>query len=240
MTGRKLGLFGIVWLVAAWPEPAAAGTLSVSPIRLQLGDDGQAEVIRLSNLGGTSTLVQTSAFAWPDAATVDALEPTTEVLVVPPVFELGPDGSQIIRVALRSQPSPDKEQTYRLLITEVPTQFGNEQGAVSFAMQFSIPVFVTPDGAAPDPVWSLRQHADGMALVITNQGSAHIKFEGVQLLNGEGADPVLAIDGSEYVLAGQEHSWPLDLLATQLDGTLTLKAETNLGPLETTVSWPEG
>lgn len=216
--------------------PGQAGVLTVSPTRVTLDADGRAEIVKLRNPGQRASLVEVKAFAWVDATDHGALEPTQELLVVPPVFEIDPDATQVIRLALRRPLDLDGERSYRLLIKEVPPQVGDGAEGLTFALQFSLPVFVKPEGAAAEPVWSTR----GDEIVLLNRGNAHIRLESLLLFAPDHTEPVFSTDQGGYLFGGEERSWPLDLPATQLDGPLTLKAETNLGPLETTVSWPEG
>ena len=221
-------------LVAA--SPSEAGTLTVSPTRVTLDAAGRAEVVKLKNPGQHASFVEVKVFAWVDAADHTALEPTQELLVVPPIFEIDPDTTQVIRLALRRPLDLDGERNYRLLIKEVPRQVGDGAQGLTFALQFSLPVFVKPDGAAADPAWSTR----GDQIVLLNRGNAHIRLESLSLFAPDGAEPIFSTDQGGYLFGGEERSWPLELDTAQPNTPLTLKAETNLGPLETTVSWPEG
>ena len=54
---------------------------------------------------------------------------------------------------------------------------------------------------------------------------------------GRGA-PASTIDTPAYVLAGQEHAWPLPSVAGST--ALQLEAETSIGPLSATVAPPRG
>ena len=105
-------------------------------------------------------MVQVQTFAWPHGPATAELEPTRDLIAVPPVFELAGNAKQIIRVALRGAAAGGREQAYRLLITEVP-RGGAAGTGVRFALRLSLPVFVTPTGAAPRPIWSLRATAAG-------------------------------------------------------------------------------
>lgn len=225
-----------VWLV---PVPSFAGTFKVSPIRVTLSPNGTAAVVNLTNPGTAKTLVKLQHFAWVDASDPQALDPTQDLLVVPPIFELQPDQTQTIRLAWRGASEINQERIYRLVIEEVPPEVGGQNG-VTMALQLSLPIFVTPDGAVAEPVWSLERTAEKTRLVLANQGDAHVRLKSIDLLGTGEVTSIFSTNDVDYVLAGKEHSWPVDLSATQLDGPLTLKAETNLGPLETTVSWPEG
>ena len=214
-----------------------AASLSVAPTRVELGPGDPAAVVTLQNNAAEPVMVQVQTFAWPRSMASSDLEPTRELLAVPPVAELAGNAKQIIRVALRTQLAGGREQAYRLLITEVP-RGGSSGTGVRIALRLSLPVFVTPPGAAPKPVWSLRQDKGAASLVLANTGDAHLQVRRIVLRSADRPASAQTIDSPAYVLAGQEHSWPLpaDLAAD----TLQLEVETNLGQLPATVTPPRG
>ena len=214
-----------------------AASLSVAPTRVELGPGDPAAVVTLQNNAAEPVMVQVQTFAWPRSLASGVLEPTRELLAVPPVAELAGNAKQIIRVALRAPLTGGREQAYRLLITEVPRGSARTTG-VRFALRLSLPVFVTPDGAEARPVWSVRANEHGTPeLVLRNEGEAHIQVRRiVWRLDGRAAATV--IEAPAYVLAGREHDWPLP------PGTgaasLEIEAETNLGLLRATVASSRG
>ena len=149
------------------------------------------------------------------------------MVAVPPVFSLPPDGTQIIRVALREPQRVAHEEAYRLLITEVPQAVG-KPGGVQFALRLSLPVFATPAGAAAEPQWALHADGAGSTIELLNAGTAHLQVRQIRVRHGSGAAEV--IDEPSYVLAGQRRSWKLR--SPVRPGTvLALEADTSLGPL---------
>ena len=222
-------------LLAALPLPVPAASLTVAPTRIDLAGDDRAEVVTLRNNAAEAVMVQVQTFAWSDGPATAELTPTRDVLAVPPVFELAPAGSQIIRVALRAAEAGDRERAYRLLITEVPRGGGGGTG-VRFALRLSLPVFVTPPGAAPRAVWSLVGSGAERRLVLHNEGSAHLQVRRITLGQAEGDREPSVIETPAYVLAGQEHAWPLPARAGA--ATLRLEAETSVGPLSATLVPP--
>ena len=89
---------------------------------MELGPGDPAGVVTLQNNAAEPVMVQVQTFAWPRTVASDDLEPTRELLAVPPVAELAGNGKQIIRVALRAALTGSREHAYRLLITEVPAR----------------------------------------------------------------------------------------------------------------------
>jgi fimbrial chaperone protein len=214
---------------------AVAATLQVSPVRITISADGKAGVVRLHNQSDVSTLVQVEALVWDETADLSQVPTTSEILAVPPVFEIAAGAEQLIRLALRKPLTSGTEQAYRLLITEVPRVVGDGSQGVSFALRLNLPVFVTPEGALPQPSWSLQRDGGGAKLTLGNQGNAHVRVQSIALFEDGGANPVFVSDEGGYVLAGRERSWQLDLASLKAGASLTVKAETNLGELEAPV-----
>jgi len=214
---------------------AGAATLQVSPVRITISADGTAGVVRLHNQSDVPTLVQVEALAWNEAADLSEIARTSEILAVPPVFEIAAGAEQLIRLALRRPLTSGTEQAYRLLITEVPRAVGDGLQGVSFALRLNLPVFVTPEGALPQPTWSLQRDGGGAKLTLGNQGNAHVRVRSIALFEDGGAQPVFVSDEGGYVLAGRERTWQLDLARLKAGASLTVKAETNLGELEAPV-----
>ena len=172
-------------------------------------------------------MVQVQTFAWPDGPATADLVPTRDLIAVPPVFEIAGNGRQIIRVALRAPLPGPREHAFRLLITEVP-RGGAATTGVRFALRLSLPVFVIPDGARPEPQWSLRGRGSGqLDLVLRNVGDAHLQVRRITWRPEGRAGPATGIEAPAYVLAGREHSWPLP--GGAVAGPIELQAETSLG-----------
>ena len=112
---------GVVLLVTGMLAAAAsAGSLSVSPIRVEIAPGQRSVTLIVRNDGDQTTLVQTQLVAWSQADNEDRLEPTTDLLASPPIFELVPGGVQTVRLALRRPADADRERSYRILVSEVP------------------------------------------------------------------------------------------------------------------------
>ena len=132
----------------------------------------------------------------------------------------------------------DREQAYRLLVTEVPRGGGSATG-VRFALRLSLPVFVAPPEAAALPAWSVRTTAGKPVLELDNRGSAHLQVRRIVVRAPGKPQPIQTIEAATYLLAGQTQAWPLaDAVAGQ--HSLQLEAETNLGPIQAAVDLPQG
>lgn len=238
MYRRLMMAVALLGLQAATPAWAAA--LNVTPTRVELGPDRASAAVTLENNAESPVTVQVQTFAWLRAGQHDDLEPTRDVLAVPPVFALEPKAKQIIRIALRAAPpAQSPERTYRLLITEVPEATASGNAAVRFALRLSLPIFVTPAGAQPLPAWTLRQGAGAPELELANRGTAHIHVRRIVLRAPPAVEPVQVINAPVYVLPGQAYRWQLawDMRAHP---RLRVEADTDIGPVETDLVPPPG
>lgn len=214
--------------------------MSVSPVKVTLKNTGDSEVIRLVNPRNVATTVRIQPYLWKNSASPDDLRPTEDILAVPPIFEIGPGDEQVIRVALRKPNDSRREQTYRMLISEVPSEVDDTAG-VQVNFRVNMPIFVAPTGARPEPQWRLEPDPDGVAeLVLNNDGSAHLQVTDLSLTKSSDDQAIFNTKSAGYIFAGEKRSWLLDVEASDLKGPLNLTAETNRGPIEAVVTLPEG
>jgi fimbrial chaperone protein len=231
---------GLVLCLLAAPAVSEVGaaSLTVAPTRIDLANGETSAAVTLQNNDAETVMVQVQTFAWPDGPATADLLPTRDLIAVPPVFEIVGSGRQIIRVALRTPLSGPREHAFRLLITEVP-RGGPRATGVRFALRLSLPVFVTPNGAEPLPVWSLRVSERGATtLVLRNEGQAHLQVRRITWRPQGRAGAPTSIEAPAWVLAGREQGWPLP--ASAAAGSIELEAETSIGPLHATVAAASG
>jgi fimbrial chaperone protein len=223
-------VFGLAFLLLA--GTALAGSFNVRPTRLVLSAAQPSGMLTLRNPTNFETVVQVQANAWSQQDGADVLEPSRDLIAVPPLFTLPPGGSQVVRIGLRRAAAPDSELTYRLLLREVPPAPGEGFTGLQVALNLSLPVFVEPvQGAAPDLRWDFERSGDGQVqLALSNQGNAHVQLTDVTL-NSAG-ETITGRNLPAYLLPGQRRAWPIDTDASA--GTRwTVTATTDAGPVET-------
>jgi len=218
-----------VILLAAWPSPLGAASLSVAPTRVELTPELRSGSIMLDNTGTTPTTVQVETFAWTRGNSIEELEPTRGLLAVPAVFNLPAGARQVIRVATREAGQGGIEQAYRLVISEVPVADAESAAGVRFALRLSLPVFITPAGARAAPRWSLGREAGGRSLSVRNDGDAHLHVRRLTVTEKTTGRLLLASDSPRYVLPGAAQSWAFD--GPAVSGPALVEADTNLGGL---------
>lgn len=214
-----------------------AASLQVAPTSLQLTARQNAEALWVSNSGTAPVSVQARVFQWTQRDGRDQLEPTSELVVSPPMQALAAGQQQLIRV-VRTQPTaPATQRAYRVIVDEVPELNPRREG-MQFVLRYSLPVFVEPEGNAartPDLQASVITQADGKpVLEVHNRGDGYAQLADLAL--GTLGRPQIIQPGLVgYVLSGQTMRWPLDIPASRLAGA-TLSAKINGGSEATPLS----
>lgn len=220
---RLLG--ALLWLAAG---TGAASGLQVAPVSLTLppGEHGQA--LWLSNSGDVPLHAQVRVYRWQQRNGQESLEPTRDLVASPPMIEIDPGQTQLVRVVRPgAPPSGSDEAAYRLLINELPLERPEKSG-VDFVMEYSLPVFLAPSAPTRDQLhWSLVRVAGGTKLRVSNAGNGHARLSALSVEGGSGrrevADGLLG-----YVLPGATMEWdvPPEAAAALLAGG-TLRATIN-------------
>ncbi len=207
MASRRLFSGGLL-LALAVGHPAVAGSFGIAPTRVELAAGHRIDVLTVHNQDVGPVQVQVRAFAWSQHEGNDQYEETREVLVAPPVFELPPQADQIIRIALRRDPDPARELSYRIVLQEVPQALPAGTSGLKVALRLTIPVFVAP----PQPVhaelaWRAQRLADGtLQIKAANRGRAHVQINQFDLQMGDSV-AALPVRIVQYVLPGSEVGW---------------------------------
>jgi fimbrial chaperone protein len=217
-----------------------AGALQIWPIEIFLDSQSDVVQVNVNNTSSTDTFVQAMVVLWPSSEGPISYEPTQDVMVSPPIFDLPANASQTVRLALRKSLPEDSESTYRLVVTELAKTAGLVPNTLNVAVNMNMPVFVTPPSATAQPSWSLANtDFEGQYLVMTNQGNAHLNIKRIALLGGQDREPLFESENGGYVLAGEEKRWALKDALARLKGPIALKAETTNGPIEALVELPD-
>jgi fimbrial chaperone protein len=176
---------------------ASAGSLAVSPLRLNLTSAAAITSLIIENHGQEEALVQAETYAWSQVGAEHRLTPTEDVVAMPPVFRLAPGAQRQVRVGLTRAFADRQEVSYRLTVTEIPTV--TTPGVVAVAVRHSLPIFVRPaTPVMPTLVVKFRPPA---TLELSNSGSEHLRIDRWRLRSKTGA--VIAENtGPGYLLVG--------------------------------------
>jgi fimbrial chaperone protein len=228
---RKIQAMMLI-LGAAMAAPASASTFNISPIRAVLTNSHRTEALTIANAEDSPVVVQVRVLSWSQKAGAEQLEDTRELLVTPPVLQIAANSEQIVRVALRREPDPAQELTYRVIFEEVPQAAPGNFTGLRVALRLSIPVFVAPahGSAGAQVAWASRWLPNGqLELAATNSGSGHLQITDFEALFPGSLMPLRGAT-SKYVLPGSRVSWiltpPSD--ATR-QGTIPIRGHSDQG-----------
>src|SRR5687768_16393781 len=113
-------VLGVV-LTALVAPMAHAGVFSVVPVRIYMTPRDRAVAITVTNEGETEMVLQAEVSTWRQKADgSDEQVPSEDLILSPPILKLAPKARQVVRLARIASADVAQQQTYRLVIREVP------------------------------------------------------------------------------------------------------------------------
>jgi fimbrial chaperone protein len=211
---------------------ASASGLQVDPVMVRIQATQSAVGLTLSNKSDKVVRAQVRAYRWSQDEGVEHLTASNGVVVSPPMVELPPGGSQLVRI-IRAEAGPSgpgaTEATYRLKVNELPVSEGAASG-VQLVFAYSIPVFVDPLGRASTPEklqWTL-EHEDGSAVLrVTNSGGQNARITNLAFVGSDGRREGVDKSLTGYVLPGSTMRWKLKHLDQFIKSNGHLEAQVN-------------
>ncbi|MGB8839961.1 MAG: fimbria/pilus periplasmic chaperone [Aliidongia sp.] len=212
-------------------EIAAAQSLEVAPVTIELAAGAMATTLSVTNHGTETTPIQVRAFVWDQQDGVDHLTTTDDLMASPPIAQVAPEGTQVIRLVLH-RPVGTIERSFRLLIDQIPS--AEATGTVRFALRLSIPVFAEPSAhVAATLIWRVANLGNGRGeLIATDTGGRHTKIRDAGLASADGDFPAIGVNVAPYVLAGATRRWPIILEHIPSSTPLHLTAATDSGRVD--------
>jgi len=197
----------------------AAAVLEIAPVVHELTGERRLASMTVTNRGASSTWVQLRAFDWRQPGDGDELQPTNQVAVSPPMFELRAGEAQIVRILVRPEATAE-EQSFRLLLDEIPPPEALK--GVRFVLQISLPIFLAPSGPQPPPPptppLTMEVQIGQRILQVRNNGKTHVRLSELALWAPDGEQLALQTLPSPYLLAGAQRR-----IAIKGDGPLNLQ-----------------
>ncbi len=230
--GAPCAALAIALASLAASSGAAAQSLAILPVNIQMEPGQMATLLTVINQGPVETAVQIRAFSWNQADGTDQLVSSEDIMISPPLAKIQPGATQIVRLVLR-KPVTEREGTYRILLDQIPPPA--EAGVVRVALRMSLPVFAEPATRVAPALKFHIESQDGQAyLVAVNEGGRHEALRDVVLKSANGASLKVDSSVSPYVLAGAKRRWPIAGQAT-VSGPVNLSAQTKTDPLNVSV-----
>ena len=218
--GLLTGLF--VAMLSGCPLSTWAASLQVAPISLQFSMTENAKEIWLTNTSDQPIRAQTRVQEWVQQNGQDVLTATKNVVASPMVTEIAAGEKQLIRVIKVVALPQSQEQTYRLIIDELPSPNSQaERTGLQLLLQYSVPVFFQPTEniSSRNGVTSLEQVEftyQNNTLTVSNHANSHVRISQLNYINPNGEKIPLVKGLLGYALAKQSMSWTIGKHAQML------------------------
>ncbi len=208
---------------------AHAAGLQVKPVGIELQAPAAASKLVLTNKSRKPITAQVRIFRWKQKNGRDVLERTRMVVASPPLLKMRPRREYIVRVVRLSKTPVAGEESYRLLVDEVPQRKRRQTGVI-FALRYSIPVFFVQPGATPPKVsWRARVRNGRLVLMANNAGQRHEKISKLRVVLPGGRVKTLFPGLAGYVLGKSARQWQTPLKVRK-GATITIKGQGINGP----------
>lgn len=236
---KVAGWFSTALISLAAALPAAAGSFSVAPTRIEFPAGKRTTSVVLRNTDSKPLTLQVSLVQWTQSVEQDAYEPTRDLLITPPLFTIAPHSEQVVRIGLRRAPEESRELPYRIFFEEVPTPGAPySANTLSVNLRVGVPVFVhaakQDEGMYLD--WQAQPAGNGEVIVSAeNRGGTHVQVTGFKLLSDAGVIGTMD-SGMRYVLPGNRVSWKVRLADGARIGSLRVDGVSDMGEFASDVS----
>jgi fimbrial chaperone protein len=229
---------------------AFAAGLQVAPTSLDLAPNKNADGLWLGNTGEGTLHAQVRVFHWTQEGGEDKLTPSRGLAISPPMLQIDAGARQLVRVIRSAAPPSVDEDSYRVLIDELPVDESQAtpsdagkaavpQGGLQYVLRYSVPIFVQPAGnggsVAPKLSGKVVRDGDQSFIEVTNQGNGHAQLGNLVLVDAQGKREELSAGLVGYVLPGQTMRWPLKASAQALASAVSLQSRINSEPVEQTL-----
>lgn len=239
MTSRQaIAVFAVMALFGS-AHPSLAGQLRVEPVLLELNAPAAAASLTLRGGDDGEVVVQTRVLRWSQVNGKETLEPTSDVVASPPSVKLAPGADYVVRVVRVTKRPVQAEESYRVLVDQLPDLRTQRTRSVNLLLRQSIPVFYRSRQIAPSNVtWTLGYENDRLVVTASNAGDERLRIASLRLRDA--ANTVSFGNGLiGYVLGQSSMNWtaPNSPRGFGAGGTVSIDAETDKGPLHASVQW---
>ena len=216
---------------------AHAASLQVEPVLVDVTAPGAASTVTLHNAGSAPIDAQIRVFRWSLVNGQEKLEPTDDVVASPPSVTLAADGKYIARIVRVSKQPVVGEESYRLLVDQLPDLSQQKNGAVNLMVRYSIPVFF---GAAnkknPTVTWSYAVKGDKVTLMAHNGGERRLRISALSVRDAKGKSISLGAGLAGYALGGSTKTWTVPGRGFAAQGAASISGQSDGGPIQAVAS----
>jgi fimbrial chaperone protein len=189
---------------------AVAGSVSVSPTLIDQVAPSNAAAVTLQTPGKDPVRIQMRIFHWTQVGGEDRLEPTRDVVTSPPMLKIAPGTDYTVRVVRTVRRPVVGEESYRLLVDQLPEPKDRKANRVNLVIRHSIPVFFRAgDERGPAVGWSTVKTKQGLRLTARNDGDHRLRLANLVVKAASGK-VLRKVDGlAGYVLGHSAMTWTI-------------------------------
>jgi fimbrial chaperone protein len=222
--------------------PSNAASVRVAPTTADLLAPDSATTFNLRNEDNRPVNVQIRVFRWTQTGGADRLAPTADVVASPPSQTLGPNADYVVRVVRAIKQPVAGEESYRVVVDELPDPSRRRPGVVNVVLRYSLPVFFrSPDTGRSQVSWTVRQNGNALAVTAKNTGQQRLKIADLKLTDGTGRSVTLGSGLVGYVLGNATIQWSFPARGISVSGrTVTLSAQSDGGEINATAAVQTG
>ncbi|GAK72895.1 putative fimbrial chaperone [Agrobacterium rubi TR3 = NBRC 13261] len=217
-------------------SPSHAASLRVAPVVLDLTAPTASSSLRIWNDAQNPINVQVRVFRWTQQNGADVYTPVSDVVASPPMTQLKPGAENLVRIVRLSKKVVKAEESYRVIVDELPSPTNRQTGMVNLVIRHSIPVFFSaPSITDAQPIWSVTPQADGYRVSVSNKGAKRLRIANLKLSVGSGKAVAEHSGLVGYVLGDSVATWVVPASGgKQSGGTLKVSADSEGGTVNAT------
>jgi fimbrial chaperone protein len=240
MKMKNIAAAVVAALVSAPVMPAGASSLEMMPVMVNVSAPAATSTITLQNVGADPINAQVRVFKWSQINGKDQLTPTRDVVASPPAVKIGMGKNSVIRIVRLAKTPVAGEETYRLVVDEVPKAPKQGKTGVGISLRYSVPVFFSSNDAVADLHWTATASGGQMRIAASNAGARHVRIADLQYAVG-GKLVTVAAGLSGYVLGNGQRSWVVKGSKIAAPGSkIEIIAKGDNGPVDATVQVAAG
>lgn len=230
---KGFALAALLATAAAADAALADGIIQISPVLLDLTGANAVGVLNFGNQAREPTSIQVRVFQWRQVDGQETLQPTNDVVASPPKAEIAPGATLSIRVVRASDAPIRGEDSYRVVIDQLPQAREGGKAVVAMLLRQVLPVFFSA-GSRSDPKveWTIVRQGPTQLLVARNDGDRRLRIGKVTLSGGKGSATMGgALLG--YVLGHSQMSWtiPAKSGTFALGATVSVRGQADTGAI---------
>jgi fimbrial chaperone protein len=143
----------------------------------------------------------------------------------------------MVRIIRQTKRPVTGEESYRLLIDQLPDLSQQKSGGVNLMVRYSIPVFFgAANKKSPTLAWSVAVKGDKVTLSAHNTGDRRLRISALTVRDASGHKISLGAGLAGYALGQSMKSWTIPGHGFVAQGSASVSAQSDGGPIQAVAS----